>query len=182
MSNDDIFNRLSGFMSEEQAMGFLQNLDEEQVSQMVTFVVEEFVGPRLQEIRQQSKTYKSRHEVRREYESMSDDEQNKRFHNAVAEMRKCAVQIRQSPADGMRELKTIIRNPWYHEAILLAFHQDPGPDEPTQKEFATYMGRWILMGLVPEMYTEEEARDLVNEVFDMSYEEALSKAQREKIE
>ena len=182
MSDDSFMDQFAGLLSEEQAMSFLQNLDEEQVSKMVGFVIEEFIGPQLVKIRNNAQSYDSRKQVRKEYENMSEDERNKRFHNAVAEVRKVAVQIRQEPQVGFTNLQNKIRNPWYHEALLLIFDAEPDPNEPSQKEFATYMGRWIMMGLVPEMYTEQEARDLINEIFDdMSYEEALSKANRERL-
>lgn len=175
---------ISNMVGEEQAMNWIQNLDDEQIDKMATVVVEEFIAPALIQIRQNAKAYRNqgegRKQVRQQYENMSQEDQLQRFHNAMAELRQTAEMLRHQPKQGVQKSREIIRNPWYHEAILLAFDIEEFETEP--KEFFTYTGRWVLMGIIPEAYTEAEARDLIDEMFeDTTYEEVLSKHQKERL-
>lgn len=152
---------------QQQVQQFLQNIDEDQLERQLKSLLDDVLTPHLLEIRQRAESSPPRQQVRREYESLPPQRQQQKFDNAVRHLVEVSNEIRQNPKEGADELKRVLRDPHQMEALLLIFNHPDVPDEwaETNKEFVTTNARWILMNLLPEVYTREEALELASVLF-----------------
>lgn len=166
------FGNVLNNMDEEQAKQVMNSVDEEQVQQAVKWAVDEMVVPHLKEIRQRSRNDPPTEEVREHFESMSPEEREQEFYETLDELVAVLVQCRENPQQGFKDLKTMLRDPFTVEALLLIFENDDHIDyEYTQqlKEFGVTHLRWVGCMVLPEMYDEHEVEEVVD-TFDLDAE------------
>lgn len=173
-----MIDRLLGDIDEDQARKLLQRIDEDQLRQGLHVAVEDFVVPHVDEVRTKAtEDYEDRHFVREQYRQMSDEQQQEVFDEAWGDLVAVCARIREDPQNGGMELKERLRDPWTMEALLLIFenkdHIDPEYGEE-MKEFTTYMVRWMAIQMLPEMYSQDEVRESIEQLFDdADYERAM---------
>lgn len=157
----------AGNFDEEQARQLINAMDDEQIAEGMQTAMDEFVVPHLEDVRENAQSTPDRQSVREQYHSMPDAKQQEAFNRAIWDMVSVAGKLRVSPDEGLRDLKTMLRDPWTMEALLLVFHNpnhiDPNYSEE-MRETATKFTRLAAMNLIPEAYTESEARDLMAEM------------------
>lgn len=159
---------LSG-MDEKQARSLLNSLDDEQVEQAIKWMVDEMVVPHLEDIRQRSREAPPAEEVRQQYEQMDEETREELFYDTLDNLVGTLVNCRENPQHGFDELKTMFRDPWTAEALLLIFENEEHIDaEYTAqlKEFGTTHLRWVGAMVLPEMYDEHEVEEVL-ETFDI---------------
>lgn len=163
---------LMGNIDPKAAQGILNSLDEEQLEEAIVAGVDNYIVPHLEDIRDAAETdYEDRQEVREKYESMTQKMQDEEFHSTVADLIVVVSQIRAEPVRGFRELKDRLRDPWVTEALLLIFDNDDfidyvDPEYKNQlKEFCTIQLKWLAMNVAPEMYSEDEVRNVVMQLY-----------------
>jgi len=167
MSGGMIGNLLSG-MDAETASEILSNLDNEMIEKALTTGIEDELVPHLETVRENaSNEYRDAQEVRDIYESLDEEEQTERFHRAAADIMNVAVDIRESPIEGMSKLKGRLRDPWVVEGLLLIFDHDDVPDEVVaqQKEFAAAYLKYIGVHVIPEIYERGDLREMVEQMY-----------------
>lgn len=162
-----LMDMLAGNFDEEQARRLINQMDEEQIAEGIQTGMDEFVVPHLEEVRENAQTTPERQAVREQYHSMPDTKQQEAFNRAIWDLVSVAGKLRVSPDEGLRDLKTMLRDPWTMEALLLVFHNpdhiDPDYSEE-MRETTTKFTRLAAMNLIPEAYTENEARQLMAEM------------------
>lgn len=166
--NPQMLKSLMGNLDEETAQGILDQLDDDEVRGYLVELIDNAVVPHFDEIKQKAQETESRQQVRERYANLSQEEQEENFHSTVADLVAISQQVREHPRQGMSELKGRLRDPWVMESLLLIFEnpRNINPEYADQmKEFCTYMTRWAGMNLAPEMYTRDEAEDLVEQLF-----------------
>lgn len=166
-------------MDEEDARMILDQLDEEQIAAAVEWSVEEMVVPHLDDVKHRSDLDDPEPaEVRELYEKKSPQEQEDIFYDVLHQLIATIIACRQNPQAGFAELKTMLRDPFTVEGLLLIFNgEDPETGEmyidpnytQTLKDFGAAHIRWVAASVIPEMYTEEELRE-VRETFDLDPE------------
>lgn len=172
--NNIIQNALSG-MDEEQAREILDSLDEEQIAGAIEWSVEEMVVPHLDDVRERAANDTSPEQVRKFYESKSPQEQEEIFYEVLHELMTTILLCRERPGEGFPQLKEKLRDPFTMEGLLLIFDgEDPQTGElridpeytETLKDFAATHVKWVAATVIPEMYSEDEVREVL-EQFDM---------------
>lgn len=171
---------------EEMAMNFLQQMDEQQIEQAITAAVERFLVPQLEEIRRSAQEVEDKEEVREVFEELSEGDQEDVFNETMSKVQMAAVEIREEPVEGAKTLKDLLRDPWTVEALLLVF-DEPDKIDPEYadhlKDFVSTQIRWMGVHVAPEMYSEEEIREVVDTVYpDLTDEEARQKLRERGID
>lgn len=171
---------------EEMAMNFLQQMDEQQIEQAITAAVERFLVPQLEEIRRSAQEVEDKEEVREVFEELSEGDQEDVFNETMSKVQMAAVEIREEPVEGAKTLKDLLRDPWTVEALLLVF-DEPDKIDPEYadhlKDFVSTQIRWMGVHVAPEMYSEEEIREVVDTVYpDLTDEEARLKLRERGID
>lgn len=169
-------------MDEEQAREMLSELDEEQIAQAIEWGVEEMVIPHLEDIRERAREEMHREDVREEYAKLSPEEREEVFYETLDDLVAALVMCREEPREGFAELKTMVRDPFTAEALILIFDgEDPetgyryiDPDyEDTLKDFAATHIRWVGAMVLPEMYDQDEAQRVLD-TFELESRDADS--------
>lgn len=156
-------------MDEEQARAVLESLDEEQIEQAIQWMVDEMIIPHLEEVRQRARSSPATEDVRQQLESMGEQEREQLFYETLDELVAVLVECRENPQQGFDELKTMMRDPWTVEALLLIFENDEHIDaEYTDqlKEFGVTHLRWVGAMVLPEMYEDHEVEQVLDQ-FDI---------------
>ncbi len=167
MSSGMISNLLKG-MDADAASEILSSLDNEMIEKALTTGIEDELVPHLETVRQNaSDEYRDAQEVREIYEGLDEEEQTQRFHRAAADIMNVAVDIRESPIEGMSKLKGRLRDPWVVEGLLLIFDHDDVPDEVVtqQKEFASAYMKYIGVHVIPEIYERGDLREMIEQMY-----------------
>jgi len=158
----DILQSALDNMDEEQAKNLMSQLDEEQLSQAITWVLDQQLAPHLHEIRQRSQSRDDPYRVREYFSNMSEEEQEEAFYDALQNLVAALVQCRSDPNRGFQQLKSQLRDPYTAEALLLIFENEDHIDQQysqTLKEFAGKNLKWASALVMPEMYTEQERKE-----------------------
>lgn len=166
------FTDLISNIDEEKAQQILGNMDEDDVADVAEWITEELVLPHLEEIRNRAGQQPSTEEVRRYYEEMDPQQREQEFYETLDALVATLVMCRERPMEGYTELKTMIRDPYTVEALLLIFenedHIDPEYSEQ-MKDFGAEHFRWVGAMVLPEMYEPEEV-ERVLETFNINPE------------
>lgn len=165
---DFIQRALSG-MDEEQARNILDSLDEEQIEQAIQWMMEEMILPHMEDVRQRAANAPPTEDVRQQLESMGQQEREQLFYDTLDELVAVLVECRENPQHGFEELKTMMRDPWTVEALLLIFENEEHIDaEYTQqlKDFGVTHLKWIGAMVFPEMYEDYEVEQVLDQ-FDI---------------
>jgi len=163
-------------MDEEQASKMLAQLDNSVIKKALTTGIEKEVVPHFDEVRQAAtEEYEPPEEVRDHYESMSADEQEEAFHEAAADLMGVLTRMREDPINGGVEMKNRLRDPWMIEALLLIFDHEDTPAEVVadQKNFAATWIKWVGVNVIPEIYTREEAEEVVGTIYPEDHVEQV---------
>lgn len=167
--------RLLEGMDEEQAEALLENIDSEVLEGHLKNGIQSQIVPHLEEVRETAEQeYEDPQEVRDYYENLPEDEKEQKFNNACADLIAIASQLRNSPQSGGKELKNRLRDPWLTEALLLIFEAEEVPDEvvQSQKDYAATWLRWLGANIVPEIYTMDDRKEIVEMLFPNADPEA----------
>lgn len=154
-------------IDQEMAEQMLNQVDESELQEQIVEGMNQMLGPKLLEVKQRAQQGKSRQEVRAEYEQLSEEEKTQKFMRAISDLVAIAAELREDPEPALKKLKQRLRDPYTMEAVLLIFDDPNVPDEWTteRKEFATTITRWIALNHLPEMYTRQEAEELMNKLY-----------------
>ena len=153
--------------SPEQVRAAAENvdLDNDDVQEALLKIIEDKVRPELDEIRERAADAESPSEVRAELNQLSDEKKTQVFHQTWAEFITACVQLRVQPVRGMANLKSMIRDPWTVEAMLLMMEVDEMPNEIEEmnKDLVSQYITWIGTALAPEMYDRDEVESMIEE-------------------
>lgn len=171
-------NKALSNMDEEQMQKVMEQVDEEQMMVAMGNLVDRYLLPHLEDVKQAAQTADSNHEVRAYYESLPDSERTApdgydgptregEFYHALDNLVTTLAECRERPQTGLPRLKSQLRDPYTLEALLLIFDNDAHIDgEYTEqlKEFGAQRAMWIGANVFPEMYTEAERRQVVEQM------------------
>lgn len=166
-------NYLSG-MDEDQARAMLDQLDDEQVEQAIQWIVDESVVPHLMDVRQRARQATDPNEVRRELEDLPESVKEELFYDTLHELIAILVTCRERPNEGFEELKTVLRDPYTVESLLLIFENDQHIDDEYSnqlKDFAANHLQWVGAMVLPEMYDERTVEEVVTRFTDVDPED-----------
>ena len=153
--------------SKEQIRSVAENVDlsNEDVQEALLKVGEDRIRPQLDEIKERAEAADDPESVRAELEALSDERKTEIFHETFGEFIVACTELRIAPVEGMRHLKTMIRDPWTLEVMLLMLEVDEMPDEIEQanKDLIAQYVTWIGRAVAPEMYQREHVEDMVEE-------------------
>jgi len=167
MSGGMIQQLLKG-MDSDTASQILSSLDDEMIEQALETGIEQELVPHLETVRENaSAEYEDPEYVRKHYESLSEKEQNEKFHQAAADLVGVAVELRENPIQGLSKLKGRLRDPWTTEALLLIFnHEDiPSEIEDERKQFAALWMKYIGAHVIPEIYERDDVIGMVKQMY-----------------
>lgn len=175
----------AGFDS-EQAMAFLQNLDEEQIDKAVTSVIENFLVPVANDIREEAQEQPSSEEIRQQLEDLPEEEKQEIFDETVTELIFAVSMFRQRPMEASKRLRSMIRDPHTMEALMLVFNDEPevSPEKAEElKEFVTIQVRRAAVHVLPEIYTQEEMEEVAADLYpDVPPEKAKEMLEEQGVE
>lgn len=159
----------------------LQDVDPEHVRDLIDFMVDEYIVPHLEDIKQNAENHPDSTTIRQKIGSMPEEDREDQFYDELDELVAIFAEIRERPREGLISLKDKIRDPVLLESLLLTFENeqpvacphcgrptptiDPGYSDQLKNFWAEH-SRWIGVFLLPEIYTQEEIRQVV-ERFDL---------------
>lgn len=148
-----------------QKLAAKMDLDNDDVQEALMRVAEEKTRPKLNEIRERASDSPSKEEVRERLDNLSEEDKNEVFHETWAELITAAVELRVDPLEGMRNLQTMIRDPFTLEVLLLLFEDEEIPSDITvaNKDLVSDYVSWMGRAVAPEMYEREEVEEMVEE-------------------
>jgi len=178
MGSNMISSLLSG-LDPDTASEVLSSMDDEMIENALTSGIEEELVPHLEDVRKKATSeYRSPAEVRAYYESLDDEEQTEKFHDAAADLLSVAIDLRERPLTGLRKLKERLRDPYVIEALLLILDHPEVPDDVVheRKEFAAVWLKYVGLHVLPEIYRRDDLREMVQTMYeDAQAEEILDK-------
>lgn len=141
------------------------DINDDDVQEALLKVGEDKIRPQLEAIKERAEDADDPEEIRAKLNEMDDEQIDEVFHETWAQFITACVQLRIEPLEGMRNLKTMIRDPWTIEIMLLLMDDDEIPDEITEanKDLITQYVTWIGRALAPEMYDREHIESMVEE-------------------
>ena len=154
-------------LDESKAEALLDKMDEQQIRNALVTAIEKYIVPHIDDVRNHAThAYDDPEQVRKAYEQMPDEKQQEEFNKAYASLIAALAELRDNPIKGGMRIKTMLREPWTVEALLLLFHHEDVPEHVAreQKDFITTQLQWAGVHVLPEMYTDEEIREVFNEV------------------
>lgn len=139
---------------------FMSQIDEEDIQAGIQTFVESQVVPALRQVRQRHDAGPSNEEVREQFQMLTDDEKQEYFYDAISEVVSTIIRIRIQPNEGFRRAKSLLRNPWVTESLLLIFEHESVDEAGSEemKEFTLEHMHIIGVALLPEMYHPEERK------------------------
>lgn len=148
-----------------QKLAAKMDLDNDDVQEALMRVAEEKTRPKLNEIRERASDSPSKEEVRERLDNLSEEDKNEVFHETWAELITAAVELRVDPLEGMRNLQTMIRDPFTLEVLLLLFEDEEIPSDITvaNKDLVSDYVSWMGRAVAPEMYEREEVEEMVEQ-------------------
>lgn len=153
--------------SEDQVRQIAEQVDlsNDDVQEALLKVGEDKIRPQLDEIKERASNADDPDAVRQQLAELSDEKKNEVFHETWAQFITACVQLRVEPLEGMRNLKTMIRDPWTVEIMLMLMEDDEIPAEISEanKDLISQYITWIGRAIAPEMYEREEVEAMVDE-------------------
>jgi hypothetical protein len=153
--------------SEDQVRQIAEQVDlsNDDVQEALLKVGEDKIRPQLDEIKERASNADDPDAVRQQLAELSDEKKNEVFHETWAQFITACVQLRVEPLEGMRNLKTMIRDPWTVEIMLMLMEDDEIPTEISEanKDLISQYITWIGRAIAPEMYEREEVEAMVDE-------------------
>lgn len=153
--------------SEDQVRQIAEQVDlsNDDVQEALLKVGEDKIRPQLDEIKERASEADDPDAVRQQLAELSDEKKNEVFHETWAQFITACVQLRVEPLEGMRNLKTMIRDPWTVEIMLMLMEDDEIPTEISEanKDLISQYITWIGRAIAPEMYEREEVEAMVDE-------------------
>jgi len=171
-----MIDRILNNMDEDMANRVLKEMDEQTLSRALTTGIESHIIPHMEDVKTAAtEEYEDSEDVRAFFESMDSGEQTDTFHEVAADMIAVLTKLREDPVDGGLELKERLRDPWTVEALLLVFDHEGVPEEVAaeQKDFAAQYLKYIGVNVVPEVYDEDEVREVVEEMYPADQVESV---------
>lgn len=173
MSFDKIAD-MAGGIDMEMIQSYLDSVDDDQIRDAIEFTVNQYVVPHLNDIRHAAANeYPDHEQVREQLEQMDEQEREQIFYDTLSELVTTFALLRERPLEGLEQLKTMVRDPYTIEALLLIFENEDHIDAEYSdqlKEFSAAHLKWMGVFLVPEAYTQAEIQDVI-ETFDLDAEE-----------
>lgn len=157
----------NGTISDQQIERVWNSIDEETKQQSLSNLLEQFVLPHVDDVRERSLADADPATIRAQYASLSDDEQQQVFNQAVSDVVGTLFEVREDPREGLMSLKGLLRDPYTIEGLLLIFdnEQHITPEYSEQmKDFAAMHLRWMGVALAPEMYDEQAVREVYSQL------------------
>lgn len=156
-----------GQLDQEQIDNIWNSIPAEQKEAVTEQLLSQYVIPHIKEVRQRAAEARPNEEIRAELEALSEEEQQTEFLEATAEVFAALLEIRERPRTGLRQLKSLLRDPYLIEALLLVFNNDRHIDPEYSDSMKNYMGdvleEWGV-AIAPEMYAEAEVRRVYDRV------------------
>jgi len=153
--------------SEDQVRQIAEQVDlsNDDVQEALLKVGEDKIRPQLDEIKERASNADSPAAVRQQLAELSDEKKNEVFHETWAQFITACVQLRVEPLEGMRNIKTMIRDPWTVEIMLMLMEDDEIPNDisDANKDLISQYITWIGRAIAPEMYDREEVEAMVDE-------------------
>ncbi len=153
--------------SESQMKKLAQQVDlsNEDVQEALLSIGEDRIRPQLDDIKTRAESASSPEQIREQLADMPNERKNEVFHETWAEFITACVELRVKPLEGMRNLKTMIRDPWTVEIMLLLMEDEEIPDGITEanKDMISQYVSWIGRALAPEMYEREDVAEMVDQ-------------------
>lgn len=153
--------------SEDQVRQIAEQVDlsNDDVQEALLKVGEDKIRPQLDEIKERAAEADDPDSVRQQLAELTDEKKNEVFHETWAQFITACVQLRVEPLEGMRNLKTMIRDPWTVEIMLMLMEDGEIPDEISEanKDLISQYITWIGRAIAPEMYEREEVEAMVDE-------------------
>lgn len=161
----DDLNPLNPSKDQVRKMAEQVDLSNDDVQEALLKVGEDKIRPQLDEIKERAADADAPQDVRQQLEELPDEKKNEVFHETWAQFITACVQLRVEPLEGMRNLKTMIRDPWTVEIMLMLMEDDEIPNEisDANKDLISQYVTWIGRALAPEMYEREEVEAMVEE-------------------
>lgn len=161
----DDLNPLNPSKDQVRKMAEQVDLSNDDVQEALLKVGEDKIRPQLDEIKDRAADADAPQDVRQQLGELTDEKKNEVFHETWAQFITACVQLRVEPLEGMRNLKTMIRDPWTVEIMLMLMEDDEIPNEisDANKDLISQYVTWIGRALAPEMYEREEVEAMVEE-------------------
>lgn len=161
----DDLNPLNPSKDQVRKMAEQVDLSNDDVQEALLKVGEDKIRPQLDEIKERAADADAPQDVRQQLEELPDEKKNEVFHETWAQFITACVQLRVEPLEGMRNLKTMIRDPWTVEIMLMLMEDDEIPNDisDANKDLISQYVTWIGRALAPEMYEREEVEAMVEE-------------------
>ena len=153
--------------SEDQVRQIAEQVDlsNDDVQEALLKVGEDKIRPQLDEIKERAAEADDPDSVRQQLAELTDEKKNEVFHETWAQFITACVQLRVEPLEGMRNIKTMIRDPWTVEIMLMLMEDDEIPNDisDANKDLISQYITWIGRAIAPEMYDREEVEAMVDE-------------------
>lgn len=151
-------------VDDEKIQQIAQNIETEDALRILGVAKQMYIDPHLFEIRERTKQQPDTVEVREKVEDMEWEEKQDLFYETLHELIAILAEIRERPANaGYGELKSMIRDPYTVEALLLFCeepnHIDDAYSEQMKDTVSDYL-RLVGVRLLPEIYTQAEAEQI----------------------
>lgn len=152
-------------MDEQQAKRMLDQIDDQQMQEGLEKLMEMYIVPHMEDVRQNVQGYPDPQDVRETYRNLPEPEQQEVFDDAVQEVVVTANMLRQRPKQGTQRLKSMLRDPTTYEALLLIFENEAIDAEYRDhlKDFTAEHLHWIGVFLAPSMYHPDEVRRVADQ-------------------
>lgn len=165
MSLMDMLQARFNNMDDEEAQQMLNQVSLSQLHEGVENLFSLKVAPHLHDISDNANyDYDDPEEVREQFKQLDDDAQEELFYDTAHHLAAVLEGLRERPDKAAPELKSMLRDPYTLEALLLIY-EDEHIDEEVRdqlKEFtAGYLKLYGVM-LAPEMYSEQEIRETLD--------------------
>lgn len=162
----DIIQQRLNNMDEEEAQQMLDQVDIGQVHQGIENLFAAKVAPHLYAVRDAyHNEYDDNEEVREELKGLPEDRQEELFFQTLKEMAAVLEGLREKPQAATPKLKSMLRDPYTLEALLLIYENEH-IDEEYRDQLKEFTAGWLhIFGvmLAPEMYTKQEIRQVMED-------------------
>lgn len=165
---------IMGNLDQEQVFNLVDQMDDERKRDAIVEVMNRYLVPHAEDVQTRANADDPPSRKVREYfhEELSEGEKEDEFYETLWEVVGTFAKIRDHPVEGMQELKALIRDPYTVEALFLLFENEEhiDPEYSAQlKEFASFHLRAVGVLSMPEMYSQEEIQEVLDE-FDLDPE------------
>lgn len=158
-------------LDQEQVFNLIDQMDEEKKRDAIVEVMNRYLVPHAEEIQNRAEGEDPPSARVREYfhEELDESEKEDEFYNTLWEVVGTFAKVRDDPVEGLQELKALMRDPYTVEALFLLFENEEhiDPEYSAQlKEFASFHLKAVGVLSMPEMYSQEEIQQVLDE-FDL---------------